>query len=150
MTRFANTFPFQRDFRQQKSHRSKLLQAFPVVKIAIKALFVHIMQDLPGSRADFWNDRPVRYLIEVIRASNSSHPTMSSNEYLMTVRADSDKNDLFLAIGKRVLGPGGPVHDGQEGLQKDGRVQFVGEQDDECVTCGEYVCTECRESKALR
>ena len=61
----------------------------------------------------------------------------ATNEFLNTERARNDENDLFAAIGKRVLGLG--VEDGTE-LPEDDRVKVVDEIPDSlCMNCQEDV-----------
>ena len=61
----------------------------------------------------------------------------ATNEFLNTERARNDENDLFVAIGKRVLGLG--VEDDTE-LPEDDRVKVVDEIPDSlCMNCQEDV-----------
>ena len=61
----------------------------------------------------------------------------ATNEFLNTERARNDKNDLFAAIGKRVLGLS--LEDENE-VPEDDRVQIVDEIPDSlCMNCQEDV-----------
>ena len=61
----------------------------------------------------------------------------ATNEFLNTERARNDENDLFAAIGKRVLGLS--VEDDNE-LPEDDRVKIVDEIPDSlCMNCQEDV-----------
>ena len=61
----------------------------------------------------------------------------ATNEFLNTERARNDENDLFAAIGKRVLGLG--IGDDTE-LPEDDRVKVVDEIPDSlCMNCQEDV-----------
>ena len=61
----------------------------------------------------------------------------ATNEFLNTERARNDENDLFAAIGKRVLGLG--IEDDTE-LPEDDRVKVVDEIPDSlCMNCQEDV-----------
>ena len=60
----------------------------------------------------------------------------ATNEYLNTERAINDDNDLFAAIGKRVLGLN--VRDDDEPAEDD-RVKVVDEIESLCMNCHENV-----------
>ena len=60
----------------------------------------------------------------------------ATNEYLNTERAINDDNDLFAAIGKRVLGLS--VGDDDEPAEDD-RVKIVDEIESLCMNCHENV-----------
>ena len=62
----------------------------------------------------------------------------ASNEFLRTSRAQEDKNDLFAAIGKQVLGL---KLDGAEedDVPEDDRVKIVDEIESLCMNCHENV-----------
>lgn len=60
----------------------------------------------------------------------------ATNEYLNTERATNDENDLFAAIGKRVLG----LHLGDdEEPTEDDRIKIVDEIESLCMNCHENV-----------
>ena len=58
------------------------------------------------------------------------------NEYLNTQRAQNDRNDLFAALGKQVLGLS--VQDEDE-IPEDDRVKVVDEIESLCMNCEENV-----------
>lgn len=60
----------------------------------------------------------------------------ATNEYLNTERAMNDENDLFTAIGKRVLGLN--LGDDEEPTEDD-RIKIVDEIESLCMNCHENV-----------
>ena len=61
-----------------------------------------------------------------------------TNEYLSSIRAENDENDLFAAIGKQVLNLS--LGDEEKELPEDERVKIVDEIDDTlCMSCGKDV-----------
>ena len=62
-----------------------------------------------------------------------------TNKYLCTERAENNENDLFAAIGKRVLG----LHLGDdERPGEDDRVKIVDEIEGACMNCPKNVSIE--------
>ncbi len=64
----------------------------------------------------------------------SDRPT---NEFLGSQRAQDDKNDLFAAIGKQVLGL--ELGDDEDKINGDERVKIVEEIESLCMNCEENV-----------
>lgn len=62
----------------------------------------------------------------------------STNEYLGSVRAQNDENDLFSAIGKQVLGLKLGEEE-EEDVPQDERVSVVDEIESLCMNCQENV-----------
>lgn len=60
----------------------------------------------------------------------------ATNEYLNTERAMNDENDLFAAIGKRVLGLN--LGDDEEPTEDD-RIKIIDEIESLCMNCHENV-----------
>ena len=61
----------------------------------------------------------------------------ATNEYLSSIRAQNDDNDLFSAIGKRVLGLN--IGDDEEDIPEDDRVKMVEEIESLCMNCEQNV-----------
>ena len=60
-----------------------------------------------------------------------------TNEYLASQRAQNDKNDLFAAIGKQVLGL--ELSNEENGAHEDERVKVVEEVESLCMNCEQNV-----------
>ena len=59
------------------------------------------------------------------------------NEYSSSLRAENDENDLFAAIGKKVLGLN---LENDEDVPEDERVKVVDEIESLCMNCEQDVC----------
>ena len=73
----------------------------------------------------------------VPRAKLISMAERSTNEYLGSVRAQNDENDLFSAIGKQVLGL--KLGEEEEDVPQDERVSVVDDIESLCMNCHENV-----------